>query len=504
MDINYPPFTPQSPRLPSSPSRVAYGDYPPMQTQIAGSRRPSIYSQGRPTSYHGGSSLADRYTPYAQFGGAYGSGPPPTMYNHQYAAIVGSTPPAGYYNRVPPSPISGSFDGRPPMPRGISDGFAPRPAAQNDPRNLPNPRYAPPGSVAAQYRQYEEESSEEEDAEGYYRHEPATDRRIMAPPSLPLERRRPSLRSHTTSNIQRIRPTSVGYNDRDHYDYDDEEDQAAMARSLQLPPPPARRQSVGGSSDRRGYYATSSRGDPVLVQPARSDRPRDPERERVRRNTMYNMNVVPALRLDEKTLNREAKADDRKRGKLDNKVDKVEAYLNSMGTGYGAVVDSLRTNATRGRASSNAARTRTNSNSQNSRDDISRVSDGSRGTTTTRKTVKGGDVTIRLDGDDVTFEGNMDGKMVKFTNGDEGNRQIIIADARGRENKYLTEGSRVTTNTSSSKSRSDRDGGRPRGNSRSGFDRDLERERREQREQRAAKQRRRVSYVDDPYRSWER
>lgn len=501
MDSNYLSYGSQSPRIPPSPSRAPYGpDYPLIQTQIAGSTRPRLYSQGRPTTYHGGSALSDRYN-YNPSGSAYGSRPPPTLYNSQYAAMMGSTPSTGFYGRVPPqSPLGASFDGRPSMPRGISEGYTPRApqGQQNDPRSLPNPRYAPPGSTALTVQPYQEEFSDEEDDNGYYPYEQAEiDRRAMPPPSrLPAERpgRRPSLRSQTTGNIRKARPASVGYDN--HEDYDEE--LAALTQSLQIP---ARASSVrrqSASSDRRAYYNTSAREERVVIQPSRSDRPRESEQERTRRNTIYNKTVVPELRLDSENLDREAKADGRKRGKLESKVSKVEAYLNSMSPGYGATVDNLRTNAARGRPSSNAARTRASSHSQNSHDDASRVSDGSR-SNATRKTIKGGDMTIRLDGDDMTFEGDLGGKIVKFANGEDGNHQIIIADTRGRENRYLMDqtGSRVTTNTSSSRSRSDRDGMRPRANSRSGYERDSERDQRERLDQRAINQRRRVSYVDE-------
>ncbi|KAH7063190.1 hypothetical protein B0J12DRAFT_641751 [Macrophomina phaseolina] len=478
VDPSYPAYPPQSPRLPSSPGRPPYGaEYPLVQTQVASSTRPRFYSQGRPTSYHGGSALSDRYT-YAQPNTAYG--PPPTMYN--YSTMIGSPPSAAYYNRVPPSPLSTSFDARPQMPtRGISDGYAPRPP----PQGLPNPRYATGGPLAVSARQpyANDDYSDEEEDQGYYPPEPTVfDRRAMPPPPVPADRsRRPSLRSRTTTDVPRSRPTSIGY---DHHTNHYEEELASMTRSLQLQPPP-RRPSVTGS--RRPYNPTYSRGEGILVETARSDRPRDSERERLRRNTFYNKNVVPRLRLDDEPLSREARINDKKKSKMDSKMDMVEAYLNNTGTGYVGGVDNLRTKPSRDRAPSNGSRTRASSNSQHSRDDASRVSDGSR-STSTRKTVKDGNLLVRVDGDDVTLEGDMGGRTFKITNGDGGNQQIhIIADTRGRENKYLMDGSRVTTNTSSSRSRSDRESGRPRAASRNAYER----------EQLALRRGRRVSYADE-------
>ncbi|KAF4312114.1 hypothetical protein GTA08_BOTSDO12229 [Botryosphaeria dothidea] len=495
VDPNYPAYPPQSPRMPSSPSRPPYGpEHPFVQTQVASSTRPRFYSQGRPTSYHGGSALSDRYS-YGQPNNPYG--PPHTMYNPHYATMMGSTTPTAYYSRVPPSPLSGSFDNRPQLPsRGISDGYTPRP----QPQNLPNPRYPTVATAVIPSRQpYDEEDySSEEDEDGYYPSDSAAlARRAMPPPPAPVstERpRRPSLRSHTTTDVPRSRPVSIGFDNRDR-PYEDEP--SVMTRSLQLQP--SRRPSVTGS--RRLYYPSYSKGDDVLVETARSDRRRESESEKLRRNTIYNKNVVPRLRLDDTLLNREARADDKKKNKLDSKMNMVEAYLNTTGNSYGAGIDSLPTKPSRDRAPSNGARTRTSSNSQHSHDDISRVSDGSR-STSTRKTAKDGNLTVRVDGDDVKIEGDMGGKTFRITNGDDGNQQItIIADPRGRENKYLMEGSRVTTNTSSSRSRSDRGNpNRPRAVSRSQYERALEIQQAEQRKKRE----KRVSYVDDATRIWPR
>ncbi|KAL1627869.1 hypothetical protein SLS54_002136 [Diplodia seriata] len=353
-------------------------------------------------------------------------------------------------------------------------------------QNLPNPRYGP-AMAPALYQQapIDDHSDEDEDEDGYYRHTPTErSRMIMPPPPRPTAveppPRRPSLRSQTTNNVLRARPLSVNYHDR-AADY--EEDLVEMTQSLQLP---GRRSSVAGS-DRNQYYPSVSRGDRVMIQPSRSDRPRDSERERTRRNTMYNRDVVHTDFDD--ALRRDATADDRRKNKLHTDVNKVEAYLNSMNGSSGAGVDNLRTN-TRGRASSNATRPRGSSHSQHSYDGASRISDGSR-STSTRKAVKDGNMVIRMEGDDMFVEGDMGRKVFRVTTGEDGNQQIIISETKGREKQYLTEGSRVTTNTSSSRSRSDRDSALPRGSSRSGYDPAPEFER-------PMRQQRRVRYADDP------
>ncbi|OJD31389.1 uncharacterized protein BKCO1_4900079 [Diplodia corticola] len=481
MEDNYSSYTPRSPRVPPSPGRPPIGyNHPFVETQIAGSTtRSQIYSHQRPLSYYSGSSLSDRHN-YPQMN----HGPPPTMWNPQYAAMMGAASHAGYYGAVPSSPLSASYESRPPILSRASEGYPPRPS----PQNLPNPRYGP---LVAQPLPYQpapsdDRSDEDEDESGHYRHAPADhSRSIMGPPPRPTvepPRRRPSLRSQTTSNVPRARPLSVGYYDRvDNY----EDDLVEMTHSLQLP---HRRSSVAGSN-RNSYYPSVSRGDRVTIQPSRSDRPRDSERERTRINTVYNRDVAH-LEYDD-TLRRDASADDRRKDKLHSEVNKVEAYLNSMNGNSGAVADSLRTNAARGRASSNATRPRASSHSQHSYDGASRISDGAR-STSTRKTVKDGNMVIRMEGDDMFVEGDMGHKVFRVTTGEDGKQQIIISETKGREKKYLGEGSRVTTNTSSSRSRSDRESALPRGSSiRGGYEPAPEPER-------PMRQQRRVHYANDP------
>ncbi|KAB2580261.1 hypothetical protein BFW01_g12648 [Lasiodiplodia theobromae] len=186
--------------------------------------------------------------------------------------------------------------------------------------------------------------------------------------------------------------------------------------------------------------------------------------------------------------------DSRRREKMHNEVNKVEAYLAGMNGNYTTVVDGLRTNPARGRASSNAMPIRTTSHSQHSFDGASRISEGAR-STSTRKTTRDGNVAIRFEGSDMFVEGDMGDKILRVTTGEDGNQQITIADAKGRERKYQGEGSRVTTNTSSSRSRSDHDSARPRGDSRSAHDREIELNRRGMKQ-------RSVRYADEPQREY--
>ncbi|KAL1622830.1 hypothetical protein SLS54_004850 [Diplodia seriata] len=135
---------------------------------------------------------------------------------------------------------------------------------------------------------------------------------------------------------------------------------------------------------------------------------------------------------------------------------KVEAHFNSTRNGdSSAVVDSLRTN--------NAS---DHSSGQQSDNGASR-------STSARRAVKDGNMIIRMEGDDMFVEDVIGRKVFRVTTGEDGNQQIVISETKGREKQYLTQGSRVTTNTSS------------------GYDAALDSER-------PTEELRRVRYTDDP------
>ncbi|KAK8185124.1 uncharacterized protein BKA78DRAFT_30401 [Phyllosticta capitalensis] len=420
----------------------SHGRTPVDHVAESGGSRPRLQpAGGRPVSYHGSSSSG--YMNGSQ--GYFSGGPPPAMFNSPYWM---PSPVAAQYSPYArpmglPSPMTPHVDPRFPGPV-IHQGN--QPAARAQPRY--NPRYGQPQSAISSPRQ---EEFDDEDAcdpwDQYDRYDQdRQDSQDMPPPSF-IPQRRPSApkQTRTAPNIMPSMYPRVAWEDERQDDADDyyEEDPRLARQFAGLSMGTTRRGRSATSPDSRN---TGGRAQAV-IEPAQS---KDNRRDHLtRRNTVYNT-TVPSQQQSNNA--RRDRADERRKSQMDDKERRVEEYVRGMSLEN--PIDRLRTGSGRRAQSTASPRTRTNVSSRHGEDGKSRVSDS--GTALSRKT---NNLIIKVhdDNDIVEIQGDVSGKAIRFGNGEDGGKQIIIADARNKEKYYIKDSSHTTENTSSSRSRGESD-----------------------------------------------
>ncbi|KAK8225708.1 hypothetical protein HDK77DRAFT_458786 [Phyllosticta capitalensis] len=176
----------------------------------------------------------------------------------------------------------------------------------------------------------------------------------------------------------------------------------------------------------------------VVMEPAQSkDKLRD---HLTRHNTVY-YTSLPSQPQSNKT--RRERADERSKPQMEDKERRVEEYVRGMSLEN--PIDRLRTSSGRRAQSSASPRTRSDVSSRHGIDDgKTQVSDSVLSRRTNNLIIK-----VHDDNDVVEIQGDASGKTIRFGNGEEGRKQIIIADTRDKERYYTQDSSRTTSTTDS-------------------------------------------------------